>query len=327
MSKLASLTLLAAAVGVAAAGQAHAYCRTSTTSTATHDGHVCTPPRGDDSGDPLYWGMPRITYSVQQDASAGVSLEETRAAARAAFDAWMSVDCGDGPPRIELIEAETAVCALHEYNEDRGNANIIFYQDEGWNEVESFKLAITTVTFRKATGEIYDADMVLNTTNYHFTTGDAGVDVDLRSVLTHEAGHFLGLAHSQVGDATMLDSYTMGSLTLRDLAEDDREAICAVYPPAPIADECDATPRHGASPLCGADQTELDPDPEPADRCCCTEGYECVEGACVVPGCSCSLASPPSATWPGALLASVAALALARRRRAHRAGASAGRRA
>src|SRR5689334_23648589 len=48
----------------------------------------------------------------------------------------------------------------HEYNQNRGNTNLIVFRDDGWPyEGSSNTLALTTVTYNLDTGEIYDADM------------------------------------------------------------------------------------------------------------------------------------------------------------------------
>jgi MYXO-CTERM domain-containing protein len=310
-------TLLAAAslclLAVTAARSARAYCRTSTTSTSDFDGHVCTPPQNDDSGSPVYWDMPRITYSLQEDASQQVSFEAARSALRAAFDEWMAADCDGEPPRLEVIEAEVAACAQQEYNRGRGNANLIFFVDEGWEGMFN-QLAITVVTFGKESGRIYDADVMINSTDHTFTVGGTGYD--LQSVFTHEAGHFLGIAHSPVPEAMMFATYSSpGGTGLGALAEDDRAAICAIFPPGDIADGCDATPWQGFSPLCGADQpAPVSDEPLAGDRCCCTGGAECVEGVCVG-GCDCTVSPPRSTPWPPAAALVALGAALARRRR------------
>lgn len=295
------------------AGPAHAYCRTSTTSTATVEGHVCTPAQADDSGLPLYWGMPRVTYSLQKDASSDTPLATFRSVTREAFDAWMNADCGGEPPRIEVIEAEDADCALHEYNKELANANILFFVDQAWDD-DPGKLAVTTVTYNKNTGEIYDADMALNSALWQFTADGSG-GIDLLSVLTHETGHFLGLAHSPEPGATMDQTYSPpGVQDLRTLSDDDREGICAIYPPGEIAEGCDATPRHGFSTLCADDQPGPVPDEPPDDRCCCVDGDLCEDGLCVPAGCGCTTAPAPSLPWSAALPIGALALTLARRR-------------
>lgn len=310
--------LLAAAIvlaGFLASGPARAYCRTSTASTPTFDGHVCTPPHADDSGLPIYWGMPRVTYSLQEDASMDIPFETFQALVRAAFDTWTSVDCDGAPPRIELVEAEAAICATQEYNKDRGNANILMFRDQIWDH-EPEELAVTTVTFDLDTGEIYDADMELNSALWNFTTGEVAVDIDLLSVLTHEAGHFLGLSHSRAPGATMDDSYTPPSIDdLRTLSDDDEAGICAIYPPGPVAEGCDATPRHGFSVLCAADQPGPVADEPPDERCCCVEGDECVDGVCVPAGCACTTVPVPGGgSWPATLPLAALVTALVRRR-------------
>ncbi len=277
-------------VSLLGGGSAHAYCRTSTTYTETHEGHVCSPPKSDDSGVPVAWWTPRVTYSIQEDASAQVNFSTAQKVVRSAFDTWMGVDCGDGSPRIEVVETEPAVCGEYEYNKEKGNANVIFFVDSGWPYQPS-ALALTNVTFQVDTGEIYDADMAINTANFQFTTGDTMVESDLLSVVTHEAGHFLGLAHSPVGEATMRPGYTLGSKDLRDLAADDRAGICDVYPPGAIAEVCDSTPRHGFSVECAENQPAPDPEAEKSkeDRCCCTDGFVCENGECVATGCGCEV--------------------------------------
>src|SRR5206468_38411 len=89
---------------------------------------------------------------------------------------------------------------------------------------------------------------------------------DFASIVTHETGHFLGMAHSGDSHATMYAHYNPGSTTLRNLTADDVSGICTVYPPdgsravaknvtpsgRVASDACDPIPRHGFGPDCGA---------------------------------------------------------------------------
>ena len=76
-------------------------------------------------------------------------------------------------------------------------------------------------------------------------------EFDLASVVTHEAGHFLGLSHSCAPGATMIDGYMTGDLGMRSIEADDIAGICAIYPPTSHPPACDPTPPRGFSKTCG----------------------------------------------------------------------------
>ena len=144
------------------------------------------------------------------------------------------------------------VCDRAEYNQSGGNTNLVIVRDGEWPYAGQGKtLALTIVTYSLDDGEIYDADLEVNGgPDVDLTTTDVGVKYDLLSILTHEAGHMLGLAHSDVQGATMEVEYLFGYTDLRSLDPDDTEGICAVYPPGDIG-TCDPTPRHGFQETCG----------------------------------------------------------------------------
>lgn len=54
---------------------------------------------------------------------------------------------------------------------------------------------------------------------------------DIQGIATHELGHALGLAHSNVPDATMLGVVIGSGVTMRSLAADDEAGIQALYGP------------------------------------------------------------------------------------------------
>jgi hypothetical protein len=222
---------------------------------------------------------------------------------KTAFAAWEAAACGNGTPRIVVTEGAPATCTKHEYNQDHANANIIVFRDDGWPyEGSSNTLALTTVTYNLDTGEIYDADMELNSADNHFTTTNTAVEFDLLSVVTHEAGHFLGLAHSQEAEATMYPDYKPGDLGLRSINPDDIAGMCVIYPPgAVIPATCDPTPRHGFSADCGGAQS--------GSTTTSTSGCACQLGAGPL----------PLGAAGAAGLAAIAALGLATRRRSRRA--------
>jgi hypothetical protein len=189
---------------------------------------------------------------MQYQASKQVDLESATAVAAKAFDAWEQAACpGGGSPAIHLSNAFGPVaCKLQEYNKLDGNANVVLFHDDEWPyTANEDALALTTVSFNTRSGDIYDADVEIN--GLQTLSIDLAVDpqgFDLRSILTHEAGHFLGLAHSRNPDATMWRFYEPASI---DLDQDDIDAICAAYPPTEAKSVCDFSPRQGFSPECG----------------------------------------------------------------------------
>lgn len=232
---------------------AHAYCRTASCPGGV-TGAQCVPAQTTDCGIRLAWPDPCVQFWLQQDASSQVNLAQAETVFTAAFQAWTSAACGSGTPGIRATYGGPVACGEHEYNQQAGNANIIVFRDASWPHPSKSTLALTTVTYSLDTGEIYDADMELNSATVTFTVTDSGIQYDLLSVATHEAGHFLGLSHSASAAATMRPDYIPQSTILRDLDGDDIAGICESYPPANVPAGCDDTPRHGFSGLCAADQ-------------------------------------------------------------------------
>jgi hypothetical protein len=175
------------------------------------------------------------------------------------------------PPSFELANLGPVACDRHEYNDQQnsygGNANIIVFRDDEWAATKDpHTLALTTVTYNRNTGEIYDADIEVNSHVQFATMRSISTSLrvpnnsyDLQSILTHEAGHFLGLAHSNAscspsGDCPTMDAmYRTGSDDFRTLDKDDIEGICAIYPPNRTAVDNSCAPRHGFSGECGTE--------------------------------------------------------------------------
>ncbi|HEX6278151.1 MAG TPA: matrixin family metalloprotease [Polyangiaceae bacterium] len=136
------------------------------------------------------------------------------------------------------------------------------FRDDGWPyRYAEDVLGLATVTFDVDTGEIYDVDIEINTTDFAFTTGDTTVGFDLGSTLQHETGHFFGISHSAFEDATMFATPHEGSTQGRRLSADDAEAICAVYPPesAISAHDCKPAP-HPFSAECSGEVSDTSRD-------------------------------------------------------------------
>lgn len=301
------LALRAAVVALALSvpTAAHAFCRTTT---------VPLPPSYSPSrgcfteGLPLYWKGACVGYSLNEAASSRVSLDDATRIIDASFATWSAVTCAGGDAvGIRASNTGPVQCAEVRYNPTGPNQNLVVFREDRWpyNDPNN-TLGLTTITYNADTGEIFDADMEINATGGNLTITDAVPPngFDLASVVTHEAGHFFGLAHATDSRATMFASYKPGTSALRSLTQDDVDGVCAIYPTSSIrsvdetvapggqlaAAACDPTPRHGFGTTCDANPPEDD-------------------GGCSVGG----RASPSGLAF---VLGAVAVTAVRRRRRA-----------
>jgi hypothetical protein len=271
VSALRALSSACAAASVLAlAAPSQAYCLTHTCDPKTDQCQIVDGCNM--SGKVLYWSSSTVSFDVQKDPSCVKNLDRTCVllpdgskkiaitadtldnVVTAAFKTWEAADCGNGTtPKIRLKDLGPIDCAKPEYNKDEPNANVITFHDSTWPYSTSSgadTLALTTVFFDGDTGEIYDANVEINSNLDDFAVGTAtGREVDLQAVLTHELGHFLGLSHSSVPDATMFASYMIGMSTLD---KDDELGICASLPPDRMPATDSYVPRHGWSGSCGA---------------------------------------------------------------------------
>jgi MYXO-CTERM domain-containing protein len=134
---------------------------------------------------------------------------------------------------------------------------------------DRFIVALTSALYDPATGRIVNADIEVNGWDGGAGTVAAGTTgpahgwyftcdkqagwpqcttygqadcfyIDLQNTLTHEAGHFLGLAHPcetnqgnctpEMAATTMYPATTPGDLEKRSLSPDDIAGVCDVYP-------------------------------------------------------------------------------------------------
>jgi hypothetical protein len=143
-------------------------------------------------------------------------------------------------------------CNMHEYTKNSVNVNVILFHDDEWPHPQSEDaVGLTSTTYDERTGEIFDADIEINSTVELSTSNPVATDkYDLLSVLTHEVGHFLGLAHSLEPGSTMQPIYEIGTDDFRTLSDDDIQGICAIYPPERPTQHCDFAPRGGFASEC-----------------------------------------------------------------------------
>lgn len=109
-------------------------------------------------------------------------------------------------------------------------ANRIYWQGAGWPHT-SDTLAMTTSSYDTGTGHVFDSDMAFNN-NKRWSVSGASNAFDVETVAVHEAGHFLGLDHSNDDpNSVMYFRIPLGSVN-RQLTQRDITEVCTVYPGA-----------------------------------------------------------------------------------------------
>jgi hypothetical protein len=251
-------------------GRAEAFCRTTT---CDHQGASaeCVASRvGDCSmrGTPIYWPSTCVSTSVSAQGSVAshITADTMRAIVRNAFQQWTNADCGNGEKPNFVVDIFpdvncTDLSAITQdgdagYKPTGPNYNLWIFRDNDWpfdNVRDEGAIAVTTTQFDRITGEIFDSDVELNSLGNTFTTDPDAVDMDLRSVVQHESGHFLGLGHAQASANVMWRDLSAG-VVRRVLQPDDIQGICTIYPPGKLNPQCDPEPRHGFSTECEFDK-------------------------------------------------------------------------
>ena len=141
------------------------------------------------------------------------SAEEVNAIVADSLKQW------NGKSKITINRKSTSTTNTKGLNE------IYFSTDPSIFGYGSAIVAITQVYLKNDTGEVLEADIIIND-NSKFTTIKSD-SYYLGNVISHEVGHFLGLGHGQVPGSTMFYSLSRGQSELDD---DDKAGVFSIYP-------------------------------------------------------------------------------------------------
>jgi hypothetical protein len=241
-----------------------------------------------DTGAPLYWPTSCAAATVYLNGFSTMTSDEVAKAVAAAAHAWSpsEVACpgpdgdgGSGHPYFEIVPSLSLSGPAPSVAYDGKNS--IIFQTASWDQPP--ELIAFTAHFSRPDGQIVDTDMEVNAApnaEIIWANLDSGspppthgqVRIDLQTALTHEFGHFIGLAHTCVhigfdspaapdddqgqpvaecpdvppcppGDtpqqqSVMWFNVCAESIAKRVLTSDDARAVCDIYPAAQDPHAC-----------------------------------------------------------------------------------------
>jgi hypothetical protein len=183
-------------------------------------------------GSATYYPLPCLTFAIDGNSAArvGVNHDQLLGVVERAFERWATVECPGGKnPGFEAASAGIVNTTGNFFCSSVPEANLgVWSFPETWNHASS-SVGFTTLWLGDE-ARILDADVELS---IDWLSGSGGeLSEVLLTVATHEAGHVLGIDHSDDATALMAASYSDGLTSDRPLTPDDIAAICALYPPA-----------------------------------------------------------------------------------------------
>jgi|GEM_PF-2470703 len=181
-------------------------------------------------GKRIRWATDNVGLQLDPEFEEFLNPGEAYAAISMAFDAWR------GLPRVPDMRIRPGMPESVGHHDGRATNGVYLLKE--W-PYEASKLAVTVVTYEMDTGRLLDADIVVNG-GARYALLDEPVkprmisSYDLAAVLTHEAGHVLGLGESNDDQAATMWPYAKpDDVDKRTLAQDDEDGAVESYLSSP----------------------------------------------------------------------------------------------
>ena len=175
-------------------------------------------------GQPAVWDTTSNWYMsstrVLQQTSGATQATAVNEVIRS-FDEWTNPGCSAFSHSYQGTSATDPLA--------QSQRHIVGFYESGWPYGRS-TLGVTLTSFWSDC-TIAGSDMVMNAQDWTWVIGQPSTwsQADLRAVVTHEAGHWLGMDHSTYSGSSLFASYS-GGIGERDLTCDDTMGVCRAYP-------------------------------------------------------------------------------------------------
>ena len=141
---------------------------------------------------PVKWGDTFPTIELNVNGSADVADGADLAEIRAGMQDWNSISCStlllqDGGL---IVESSTVLVSNQVDNHNR----ITWIEDDSWS-FGQYVVALTMPVWDQTNGFIVEVDTVVNGFHFYWSTDATVGTEDVKSMITHELGHFIGLQH------------------------------------------------------------------------------------------------------------------------------------
>ncbi len=174
--------------------------------------------------------------SVVNPANADIPSATALSVVQASAQAWQDVNTAYFT--VNAVEFDSTAGHLLPALDAEDGQNSMFFDSTGVNFAPGGSvIAFVRSTVDLTDGHTLDADMVFNDRDFFCSTSSPTLtpappgqsSVDLQSVVTHEYGHYFGLDHTSIANATMIP-FIIGDTRQRSLELDDTAGLSTIYP-------------------------------------------------------------------------------------------------